>query len=57
MLLQKNHLPKSYRQAKKIMIEEATEKPYSSPLNQENREDFFHCANCGAKLFVSNVKI
>jgi peptide-methionine (R)-S-oxide reductase len=57
MLLQKNHLPKSYRQAKKIMIEEATEKPYSSPLNQESREGFFHCANCGAKLFASNVKI
>ena len=41
---------------KKIMIEEATEKPYSSPLNQESREGFFHCANCGAKLFASNAK-
>ena len=38
------------------MIEEATEKPYSSPLNQESREGFFHCANCGAKLFASNAK-
>ena len=41
---------------KKIMIEEATEKPYSSPLNQESREGFFHCANCGAKLFASTAK-
>ena len=41
---------------KKIMIEEATEKPYSSPLNQESREGFFHCANCSAKLFASNAK-
>ena len=38
------------------MLEEATERPYSSPLNQEKREGFFHCANCGAKLFASNAK-
>ena len=41
---------------KKIMLEEATEQPYSSPLNQEKREGFFHCANCGAKLFASTAK-
>ena len=41
---------------KKIMFEEATESPYSSPLNQEKREGFFHCANCGAKLFASTAK-
>ena len=41
---------------KKIMLEEATERPYSSPLNQEKREGFFHCANCGAKLFASTAK-
>ena len=41
---------------KKIMFEEATESPYTSPLNQEKREGFFHCANCGAKLFASNAK-
>ena len=41
---------------KKIMLNEATERPYSSPLNQENREGFFHCANCGAKLFASKSK-
>ena len=41
---------------KKIMLKGATEKPYSSPLNQEKRQGFFHCANCGAKLFASNAE-
>ena len=41
---------------KKIMFEDGTERPYTSPLNDEKREGFFHCANCGAKLFASNVK-
>ena len=41
---------------KKIMFEEATERPFSSPLNYEKREGFYHCANCGAKLFKSNSK-
>ena len=41
---------------KKIMLDEATERPYSSPLNQEKRLGFFHCANCGAKLFSSKAK-
>ena len=41
---------------KDIMFNEATERPYSSPLNYEKRKGFFHCANCGAKLFSSNTK-
>ena len=41
---------------KKIMLNEATERPYSSALNQEKREGFFHCANCGARLFASSAK-
>ena len=41
---------------KNIMLNEATERPYSSPLNHEKRKGFFHCANCGAKLFSSNAK-
>ena len=32
---------------KNIMLNEATERPYSSPLNHEKRNGFFHCANCG----------
>ncbi len=41
---------------KKIMLEESTERAYTSPLNNENRKGFFHCANCGAKLFSSEAK-
>ena len=43
-------------QQKKIMFEESTEKAFTSPLNDEKRKGFFHCANCGAKLFASNAK-
>ena len=48
--------PNLTEKQKKIMLKEDTERPYSSPLNQEKREGFFHCANCGAKLFASNAK-
>ena len=41
---------------KNIMFNESTERPYSSPLNYEKGKGFFHCANCGAKLFASNAK-
>ena len=41
---------------KKIMFNESTERPYSSPLNYEKRKGFYHCANCDAKLFSSNTK-
>ena len=41
---------------KDIMFNEGTERPYSSPLNHEKRNGFFHCANCGAKLFSSKAK-
>ena len=41
---------------KKIMFDEKTERPFSSPLNYEKREGFYHCANCDAKLFKSNSK-
>ena len=38
------------------MLGESTERSFSSPLNKEKRKGFFHCANCGAKLFSSNAK-
>ena len=38
------------------MFEESTERPFTSALNSENRKGFFHCANCGAKLFSSDAK-
>ena len=41
---------------KKIMFNEATERPFTSALNYEKRKGFFHCANCDAKLFSSNAK-
>ena len=28
----------------------------SRPLNKEKRDGFYHCANCGAKLFASTSK-
>jgi peptide-methionine (R)-S-oxide reductase len=48
--------PNLTKEQKKIMLNESTEKPFSSPLNNEKRKGFFHCANCGAKLFASNAK-
>ena len=41
---------------KNVLFNEGTERPYSSALLNENREGFYHCANCGAKLFSSNSK-
>ena len=41
---------------KNIMFNEGTERPFSSELNKENRQGFYHCANCGAKLFASTAK-
>ena len=41
---------------KNIMFNEGTERPFSSKLNKENRKGFYHCANCGAKLFASTSK-
>ena len=43
-------------QQKNIMFDEGTERPFSSELNKEKRKGFYHCANCGAKLFSSNAK-
>ena len=40
----------------KVMFEEGTERPGSSPLNYEKREGSYHCANCGIELFKSTAK-
>ena len=42
---------------KDIMFNEGTERPFSSELNKENREGFYHCANCGAKLFLPHLNL
>ena len=39
-----------------VLRKAGTERPFSSPLNNEKRKGFFHCANCGAKLFSSSAK-
>jgi len=35
---------------------EATERPYSSPLNKEHRSGVFTCAGCALPLFASRTK-
>ena len=42
---------------KNIMFNEGTEKPFSSDLLKEKRKGYYHCANCGAKLFSSTAKL
>jgi peptide-methionine (R)-S-oxide reductase len=39
-----------------VLREEATERPYTSPLNEEHRNGVFHCAGCELPLFSSAVK-
>ena len=42
--------------AYRVLFEEATERPYSSPLNDEKRRGTYHCAACYAPLFASDAK-
>ncbi len=39
-----------------VLREEATERPGSSPLNNEKREGVFACAGCDLPLFTSAMK-
>ena len=39
-----------------ILRQEGTERPYSSPLNKENRKGVFTCAGCGNDLYSSTTK-
>ena len=48
--------PNLSNEQKNIMFNEGTEKPFSSKLLREKRKGFYHCANCGNKLFASNAK-
>jgi len=41
---------------KEIMFNEGTERAFTSKLLEEKRKGFYHCANCGAKLFASTAK-
>lgn len=40
----------------RVLFEEGTEPPRSSPLNQEKREGTYRCAACGFPLFRSDAK-
>ena len=48
--------PNLSKKQKDIMFNEGTERPFSSKLLNEKRDGFYHCANCGAKLFASTAK-
>ena len=39
-----------------VLRKEATERPFTSPLNDEKREGVFACAGCGFELFTSDTK-
>jgi len=43
-------------QAYAVLRHEATEVPYTSPLNQEHRAGTFSCAGCALALFPSTTK-
>jgi peptide-methionine (R)-S-oxide reductase len=44
--------PDAYR----VLRHEGTERPFSSPLNDEHRAGSFVCAGCGHPLFRSDMK-
>ena len=48
--------PNLSKEQKNIMFNEGTERPFTSDLLKEKRKGFYHCANCGNKLFASNAK-
>ena len=39
-----------------VLREEGTERPFSSPLNDEHRRGIFSCLGCGLALFKSDWK-
>lgn len=43
-------------QSYEVLFEESTERPFSSPLNQEKRRGTFICAACNLPLFNSAAK-
>jgi peptide-methionine (R)-S-oxide reductase len=44
--------PEAYR----VTREHATEKPFTSPFNNEKRQGMFSCVCCGKDLFTSDAK-
>jgi peptide-methionine (R)-S-oxide reductase len=48
--------PEPSPEAQRILLQAATERPWSSPLLEERRKGHYHCAGCGAALFDSSSK-
>jgi peptide-methionine (R)-S-oxide reductase len=44
--------PEQYR----VLREHGTERPFTSPINNEKRPGMFVCAGCGKELFASATK-
>lgn len=44
------------REAFYVLRDEGTERPFTSPLNEEKREGQFACSGCGLALFASSTK-
>ena len=44
--------PEQYR----VLREHGTERPFTSPINDEKRPGMFACAGCGKELFASATK-
>jgi peptide-methionine (R)-S-oxide reductase len=42
--------------AYQVLRREGTERPFSSPLNNEKRQGTYHCAGCDLPLFSSKTK-
>ena len=40
----------------RVLREHGTERPFTSPLNQEKRMGMFACAGCGQDVFASGAK-
>jgi peptide-methionine (R)-S-oxide reductase len=40
----------------RVLRQEGTERPFTSPLNDEHREGVFSCAGCALELFSSKTK-
>ena len=62
MLLEKIELTESEWKAKltpaqyRVLRKDGTERPFSSPLNDEKREGTYACAGCDLPLFTSGKK-
>ena len=56
MVINKKNFINLSENQKKILFNEETEPPGSSPLNNEKRNGDYLCAGCGTKLFSSSKK-